>query len=57
MATDGSVLAWRVDSISRANLAVFDGTNTLARAKHLGRHFQGVIGCELPRAEALGYGV
>ena len=39
----GLFRAWCVDSVSRANIAILDCTNTLASAQHLGRHFQGVF--------------
>ena len=50
----GPILAL-VRSVSRVNIATLDCTDTLAPAQRLGRHFQGVFGCHLPRAEALGY--
>jgi len=55
VAPTGLFWAWCVDSMSRANIAILDCTNTLAPAQRLGRHFQGVFASELPRAEALGY--
>jgi hypothetical protein len=39
----GLFWAWCVDSISRANIAILDCTNTLAPAQRLGRHFQGAF--------------
>jgi hypothetical protein len=39
--TKGLFWAWCVDSVSRANMAILDCTNTLAPAQRLGRHFQG----------------
>jgi hypothetical protein len=46
---DGSVRAWRVDSVSRANIAILDCNNALAPAQRLGRRFQGVFRVRITR--------